>query len=174
VTKCEECGHENAENEVICVKCGAPLIDLTKGPLSTRGLGDTDYEEGVPKWGSARFNATMNLILEVLETHQRFVFDAEQISEISIGRRDPDTGEVPPVDLSSSGALDKGVSRHHAMIMRRDGALHIVDNSSANGTYLNGQRLVARQPRILRDGDDIRLGHLVMRVTFKMGQPSSS
>ena len=56
-----------------------------------------------------------------------------------------------------------------AFLLRRDGALHIVDNDSANGTYLNGQRLVARQPRILRDGDDIRLGHLVVRVTFNVG-----
>ena len=54
------------------------------------------------------------------------------------------------------------------MIIRVDnGALAIVDNNSANGTFLNGHRLVPQQPRILRDGDDIRLGHLTMRVTFQ-------
>ena len=37
---------------------------------------------------------------------------------------------------------------------------------SHNGTYLNGQRLIAHQPRVLRDGDDIRLGFLVLRVKF--------
>ena len=35
-----------------------------------------------------------------------------------------------------------------------------------NGTFLNGQRLVPNQPRILRDGDEIRLGHLVLYVRF--------
>lgn len=170
--KCSNCGHENAEGEVICVRCGTALVDLNV-QQSTRTLGDTDFEEGVPKWGSARFNQAMDLIIEVLDTSQRFTFDAHQITEIVLGRRDPDTGEAPPVDLTDSKALDKGVSRHHAIILKRDGALHILDNNSANGTYLNGQRLVTRQPRILRDGDDVRLGHLVVRITFKAGETAS-
>lgn len=166
---CSTCGHVNAEDAKICVKCGSLLVD-PKQQQSTRTLGDTDFEEGTPKWGSARFNGTMHLMLEVLDTNQRFSFDASQITEVAIGRQDPDSGEGPPVDLTESGAVDKGVSRRHATIVRREGSLHIVDNSSANGTYLNGQRLVAQQPRILRDGDDIRLGHLVMRVTFRLQQ----
>jgi hypothetical protein len=32
---------------------------------------------------------------------------------------------------------------------------------------LNGQRLIADQPRILRDGDEIRLGKLIAHVYFK-------
>lgn len=164
---CPNCHHQNDDSEKICIRCGNPLVDLLR-QQSTRALGDTDFEEGVPKWGSARFNGTMNLVLEILDTKEEFVFDAGQIVEVVIGRRDPDTGEAPPIDLTRSGGLDKGVSRKHAVIVRRDGALHIMDNSSANGTFLNGQRLVSEQPRILRDGDDVRLGHLTMRVSFQM------
>lgn len=163
---CPNCQQENADTEQICVKCGAPLVDVTK-QQSTRTLNDTDFEEGIPKWGSARFNAAMHLVLEVVDTKQSFVFDANEIEEVYIGRRDPDSGDAPAVDLTDSQALEQGVSRRHAIIVRRDGALHIVDNNSANGTFLNGQRLVAEQPRILRDGDDVRLGHLVMRITFQ-------
>lgn len=159
--KCPNCGHENAENEKICVRCGALLTGIKK----TVAFDDTDYEEGVPKWGSARF--TGQLVLEVLNASTSFEFNADGIDEIDMGRKDPDTGDAPDVDLSEEGALEKGVSRRHAVIVRRDGALHIVDNNSANGTYLNGQKLVAHQPRILRDGDDIRLGHLTLRVTFR-------
>ena len=67
----------------------------------------------------------------------------------------------------SLGGADKGVSRYHAAIVRRDGALSIVDKGGANGTFLNGQRLIAHQPRILRDGDDLRLGHMVLQVRFE-------
>lgn len=165
---CTNCGHENADAEKICVKCGALLS--SEQYQSTRSLGDTDFEEGIPKWGSARFNGTMHLVLDVLDTSETYRFDANQVTEIIIGRGSSDTGELPGVDLTTSDGINKGVSRRHATIVRRDGALHIVDNNSANGTYLNGQRLVAGQPRILRDGDDVRLGHLVVRVTFRAVQ----
>jgi len=171
VITCSNCGFENRDSELICVKCGQPLVDLAK-ETATRALGDTDYEEGVPKWGSARFNAQMLLIMEILETSEKHEFDADQVEQLILGRRDPDTGQLPDVDLTQAGGMEQGVSRKHAMVIRRDGALHIMDNGSANGTYLNGQRLVSQQPRVLRDGDDIRLGHLVVRVTFRQGNPN--
>lgn len=167
MSACWNCNFENAEGTVICERCGA-LLDQTVS--TTRSLDNTDFEDGSPKWGSARFNSTMLLVLDVLETEHSFAFDAEQIEEVVLGRTDPDTGERPAVDLTNSNALEKGVSRRHARIIRRDGALHIVDNDSANGTFLNGQRLIANQPRILRDGDDVRLGYLVVRVTFRAAQ----
>lgn len=166
---CPKCGYENLDGEQICIKCGTLLTD-PKTYQSTQSLGDTDFEPGMPKWGSARFNGTMHLILDVLDSGASFRFDAEQVVEVLMGRRDPDTGEQPGVDLTTSDGAGKGVSRKHAKIVRRDGALHIVDIDSANGTYLNGQRLVSGQPRILRDGDDVRLGHLVLRVTFRAVQ----
>lgn len=133
----------------------------------TRALEDTDFEEGVPKWGDARFNSRMNLIITVRHTQRQYVFDARQIDELTLGRVDPDTGESPEVDLEEQGAQDKGVSRRHAAIIRRDGALQVLDLNAANGTFLNGQRLVANQPRILRDGDDLRLGHLTLNIKFE-------
>jgi pSer/pThr/pTyr-binding forkhead associated (FHA) protein len=41
-----------------------------------------------------------------------------------------------------------------------------MDNGSSNGTFLNEQKLIANQPRVLRDGDDLRLGFLVLTVHF--------
>jgi len=169
VIKCPKCGRENPENTKICAYCGEILIDTKPGYVATRALGDTDFEEGVPKWGTARFNSRMNLVLVVQESNQekRFVFDAAQIEEIIIGRKDPDTGESPDVDLLDYGAVEKGVSRRHAAIVLRDGSLQLMDRNSPNGTFLNGQKLVPNQPRVLRDGDDVRLGHLVLRVKFE-------
>lgn len=133
---------------------------------STRTLADADYEESDQKWGTARFNDHMNLILRLLDTKAQFVFDAEKISDLLIGRYDASTQLSPEVDLQAHGATEKGVSRRHASIVRRDGALHIVDLDTPNGTYLNGQRLIPQQARVLRDGDQVRLGHLVLQVEF--------
>lgn len=166
MNKCTECGNINEDGAKICVYCGALLIDA-KEATSTRSLEDTDFEEGTPKWGSARFNARTNLILGIEGEPRTFIFDADDIDELVLGRSDPKTGEAPAVNLETYAALEKGVSRKHASIIRKDGSLYLVDRASANGTFLNGQRLVANQPRVLRDGDDIRLGHLVVRITFE-------
>jgi hypothetical protein len=166
VIKCPNCGNDNDDDAKICVYCGNLLVDPTLA-ASTRTLDDTDFEEGVPKWGSARFNARTNLILGIEEDPRTLIFDATDITELVMGRVDPKTGEAPEVDLTEYDAIDKGVSRRHAAVVRKDGSLYLVDMSSANGTFLNGQKLVPQQPRVLRDGDDIRLGHLTVRITFE-------
>jgi hypothetical protein len=167
VINCPECGRENEDNAKICVYCGAMLTDVTKGYVATRALDDADFEEGVPKWGTARIGARMNLIISIPGTEKSFTFDINTVEELTLGRRDPDTSEFPEVDLTDFEALEKGVSRRHAEIIRKDGSLQILDNGSSNGTYLNGQKLVPHQARVLRDGDDVRLGHLVLRIKFE-------
>lgn len=136
-------------------------------PGLTRALTDTDFEEGVGRWGTARINSRMHIILRVRDTGQTFTFDAATLSEVVIGRRDPDTGEAPGIDLHESGAMEKGVSRRHAAISRDEGSLSITDRGTPNGTFLNGQKLIPNQSRILRDGDELRLGHLVVVVRFE-------
>lgn len=166
VITCPSCNNENKETEKICVFCGFPLVDLTK-VSSTKALDDTDYEEGTPRWGSARFNSRTNLIIGIEDEARTLLFDADEIEELVIGRKDPQTGDTPQINLDDYSGLEKGVSRRHAAIIHKDGSLSVMDMGSANGTFLNGQQLVPNQARVLRDGDDIRVGHLTMRVTFE-------
>ena len=163
--KCVKCGNLNEDDVKICVFCGA-LLDLTEH-IATKGLDDADYEEGTPRWGSARFTPRTHLVLGIEGETRSLTFNANDITELILGRADPKTGEAPQVNLSDYGALEKGVSRKHAVINRKDGSLYLVDQGSANGTYLNGQKLLPQQERVLRDGDDVRLGHLMMRITFE-------
>jgi hypothetical protein len=169
VIKCPQCERENQEGVKICTYCGATLGNALSG-VSTRSLDDTDFEEGVPRWGSARFNQRTNLIIGVEGEIRSFTFDADEIEQLVMGRIDPKTGELPEINLSDYDALDKGVSRRHASIVRKDGSLYLLDLGSPNGTFLNGQKLVPNQARILRDGDDIRMGHLVVRITFERAE----
>ncbi len=64
---------------------------------------------------------------------------------------------------------DDGLSRLHATIYRDGDRVWIVDESSSNGTFVNGQRTAAAGTP-LRNGDTIRIGHqtdLNVRVAEK-------
>lgn len=50
---------------------------------------------------------------------------------------------------------DDGVSRRHARLVRQGEAYVIEDLGSANGTYVQGERV---ERRVLRDGDQVQLG----------------
>ena len=54
---------------------------------------------------------------------------------------------------------DQSISRRHAIIVRRRGGARILDDRSANGTYVNGRRVTAAD---LSDGDVIVLGRVVL------------
>ncbi len=87
------------------------------------------------------------------------------------------TGQVFPLDKTELGIgrkednavilADPRVSAYHAVIswQAETGAHVIEDLSSRNGTYVNGVRLEA--PRVLQDGDSIRLGNTVMEFTLR-------
>lgn len=168
---CPYCGYtKNAENAKRCSRCGLPL--KRENQAKTRALPEKEDDQGTPRWGTAGFNSRMNLILKVKDFDKTYAFDASEITELTLGRLNPDTGEVPTIDLRECEGIEKGVSRRHAAIVRRDsGTLNLIDQGSDNGTYLNGQRLIARQPRILRDGDEVRLGELVIYVRFEKERP---
>lgn len=51
---------------------------------------------------------------------------------------------------------DSGVSRYHCWLVLRDGVPTIEDLASANGTFVNGERLRSRHA--LQAGDVVRVG----------------
>src|SRR5712691_1247893 len=59
-----------------------------------------------------------------------------------------------------------GVSRHHARVVVQRGEATLEDLGSKNGTYIGGDRVTI--PRRLADGDQVRLGSVV--ITFRIPQ----
>lgn len=57
---------------------------------------------------------------------------------------------------------DLSVSRIHARIVREQESLFIEDMNSTNGTYKNGLRMQPYEKRKLEEGDEIRLGKVVL------------
>jgi hypothetical protein len=74
---------------------------------------------------------------------------------------------MPVVDLQAFHADMYGVSRKHAVLERDERYITITDLRSTNGTRLNGSALFPMQRRFIRNGDEIQLGNLRLRVRFR-------
>jgi pSer/pThr/pTyr-binding forkhead associated (FHA) protein len=79
-----------------------------------------------------------------------------------MGREDPVSGIFPEIDLDPYGAQEDGVGRKHAQLVLQGGQVCIEDLDSVNGTAVNKQKLAPHQPRPLKDGDELRLGKMVI------------
>jgi hypothetical protein len=58
---------------------------------------------------------------------------------------------------------DPTVSRHHAWIREQEGSFLVFDIGSANGTFVNDERVEA--PRVLENGDTVRFGEVDLVFT---------
>jgi FHA domain len=93
------------------------------------------------------------------------VFDTRGAYNVDLEKAQADSGaETLTVGRSSQAQIiignDDGISRRHALLSRISGQWAIEDLGARNGTWLNGNALVGR--RILRNGDEIRLGSTIL------------
>jgi pSer/pThr/pTyr-binding forkhead associated (FHA) protein len=173
---CPNCGHQNRAGIVFCENCGASLIG--KAPLDTKSLDQSSEEEkaqlgvdssiltDVKIQGVSTFNEGSSLRLEIEGSPESILFKPKP--ETIFGRRDPATGAMPDIDLTPFAGYRMGVSRRHAAIRYGEGqTLDLWDLGSSNGTFLNGQRLSAHRPYRMHDGDELRLGQMVIKVFFQ-------
>src|SRR6185436_6642484 len=74
-------------------------------------------------------------------------------------------------DSSARGSIpDASLSRRHARITVRGGIATLEDLDSKNGTWVGEERLTA--PKVLSDGDSVRLG--LVRLVFRAAPDSLS
>lgn len=176
--QCTNCGHRNRAGIVFCENCGASLIG--KMPVDTKSLDSDNAEQtrlaeetrqpqGEKPQGVSTFPAGSYLRLEIEGSTEPILFQPKP--ETIFGRRDPATGAMPDIDLTPFAGYRMGVSRRHAAIRFGDErSLDLWDLGSSNGTFLNGQRLSAHRPYRLHDGDELRLGQMVIRLFFQVAE----
>jgi eukaryotic-like serine/threonine-protein kinase len=140
---CGNCGQPIAVDDLFCAHCGG------RQPLPV---------------GSAAARVVAKLVvMGNSDVPTQFLLDKDTNL---IGRVDPHTGIFPEVDLSSYDPETK-VSRRHARIYREGGQFLVEDLSSVNGTIVNGTfKLYPKQPRVLQNGDELRLGETVLRFVI--------
>jgi DNA-binding response OmpR family regulator len=86
--------------------------------------------------------------------------------QLTMGRQNPGANAKTHVDLEPYEAFDKGVSRVHLTLRRAADHYEVEDMGSANGTFVNGVSIAPGQPQSLKNGDEVRLGTLRLRMYF--------
>lgn len=171
---CPYCHHKVLEGTILCPECGASLIPgemprpeepaLARALEEEKPLPSEDPEVCSESRTTAHITPT-ELRLLVLNSGRTIPCPLKEV--ILIGRSDVAGGIFPEIDLTPDNGYLAGVSRRHARIIRRGNEFYLEDLGSLNGTFLNRDRLTAHVPVPFRDGDEIRLGNLVMRVILE-------
>ena len=164
VVYCPRCGKPNSGNEVFCQHCGN-CLRADSNPNETTKLDDPD----VMTRGNDFFSVESTLVLVVASNNFTYKLQPQRFRhETVIGRSEGSTMK-PDLDLSAHNASEMGVSRLHVALQfnGKNNLLNISDMKSANGTFINGQKLLPGEVRVLRDGDELRLGRLLLHVYFQ-------
>lgn len=166
---CLNCKHSNMDGSLFCSECGAQLVG--KDGLVTQNIATDKFKElvgDVPKgeqyqpfegddaWGS----------LHLLDTGH--VLPLLTKNEFTLGRISEGQPIMPDIDLSPYQAYAAGVSRLHAVIKRgATGYMVFMDLGSANGSFINGKRLVPNEEQRVRHGDIVALGKMKIQILIR-------
>lgn len=162
--ECRNCHKKNRVNDVFCYSCGQ-LLETAMTQFDTRTFADGTNRH----YRDEYFGAESVLVLNVVGLDDSFeVRPQARTHEIVLGRLTGNGAMAPDLDLSRAGAAEQGVSRLHLALRYEaaDSTLQIYDLGSANGSYVNGQKLHPKELRVLRNGDEIRLGRLALRAVY--------
>lgn len=96
----------------------------------------------------------MKLLLETIDNGKHSVFTELSERSYVIGR--DLTADIP--------VANEALSRRHAIFLSYPSGWCIVDLHSTNGVWLNGMKLDAGVPAVLKDGDYIQLADMVWKV----------
>jgi pSer/pThr/pTyr-binding forkhead associated (FHA) protein len=146
---CPECGFQNPEAANYCAKCGSALV--MEEPSDETTIAFTPEEQD-----------------EATATLEDVGIQGPALVVRSGGGRAGDTfypaGERTRIGRSPDCEVfldDVTVSRHHAVLIDRNGTFFIEDEGSLNGTFLNRRRIESAE---LSDDDEVQIGKY--RLTF--------
>lgn len=104
----------------------------------------------------------LGLALIILGKHEPRVVALREDRSLVLGRESPADVVIE----------DESLSRQHAEIWIRDGAVRIRDLGSRNGTRVGGEPVTGQDARWVRPGEEIRLGKVTL-ILHQPGDPGS-
>lgn len=162
--QCPVCSTHSSRGAVTCIQCGSRLEPLQPDELIiTRPLHRVPVLSPVTRGHTGSLEAHTTVILQFLPSGTCITTQLDK--PLMLGRKDANDGSRF-VNLNDFNGKNHGVSRQHCLLQRQNTDLSATDLGSTNGTYLNGQRLVPRQPYIVTQGDKLILGSLHVIVSF--------
>lgn len=165
---CPSCGADNLPGSTFCSNCGIAMEQAAEAealpePEVTEEAEPEPAEELEPEPAAAEEppSPTGQRRFVIRDTGAEIILPAEEGEHI-IGREDPVSNVFPAVDMNPHDGEALGVSRHHAQLTIEAGIVFIQDLDSTNFTFVNRKKLAPRTPTALSNGDEVRLGKLVM------------
>ena len=164
---CPACKESNELEAIVCGHCGAVLED----PFINAGPKTTNMPAVVPessRYWSINESAVPGQGLAVYVEGEFNPAYIDSGGEFVIGRRVGTTSELPKgfLDLSPKGGYSQGLSRQHAVIRWTEHGYELLDLGSANGTWLNDERLAPHKSYPLASGSHLRLGSMRLFVLY--------
>jgi hypothetical protein len=168
---CPECQLQELEGTLFCSNCGAALLADDKQGKATRAKPFAQSAQTgsspAPLVGKrAQPAGTARGIRFIIPLSGRHV-TLPLGDQLRIGRSDPRRDIEPDLDLGQDGGAEAGVSRLHAAIVQTAQGLAVMDLDSVNGTWVNNYRIPPRLPFAIDDGDELKLGELVIHVFYE-------
>lgn len=163
---CPVCKLANDIDATICQHCKAPLnkSDMEESPTTRRVDKSFEFTQELKEKVTKAFPPpSTGLLLFLLNSGEPIALCTEK--EFVIGRGGA-LASKPIFDLSEFDAYAMGVSRSHAIIKVVKDKYELTDLHSANGTWLNGERLLPDMPHDLPSGAVIQLGRLKLVVIY--------
>jgi len=164
---CPVCKSKNELEAIVCGHCGAALEDPFMDPGAKTKT--TDMEAVTPErirdWSMDQAAVPEGGIAVYIEGEFNPVY-IDSKGEFVIGRKSMETSEGL-LDLSPLGGYHLGVSRRHAVIQRTEHGYEVLDLGSANGTWLNDERLLPYKSYPLASGSHLRLGRMRLFVLYR-------
>ncbi len=159
---CPTCGSQIPSQSTTCPVCGTILIE------STAMLSDGLLPPGVDT-SQELYSAHLGKLTEgqvAIYIENSFVPLIIDIRKgATIGRSSLNSGEIAPtIAVNAFDAFNKGVSRIHVTLIYQNGQVMIVDEYATNGTWLDGARLDPMKPTPVKNGSEIVLSKLRVRI----------
>lgn len=164
--QCPNCKHQELPGALFCSECGTQLVtvDTLTAPLANH---NNDYASVddlgfglAPEPVKERISLVKDRVITLRILDSDRILHLTGRTEYTLGRIAKGQPILPEFDLSEFKAYDQGVSRLHAAIKVGTIRISIIDLGSANGTRVNGQKIVANVEYPLKNGDVIALGKL--------------
>lgn len=115
-----------------------------------------NYEkiEAPPVWRvMLKFGAAGHYVVAGLDIYGDTVFG-----------RGSEEADSPDIDLTNLGALERGVSRRHALLRPTINKLYLIDLNSTNGTFVNAISVSRGMAQMIRNHDGIAFAGLTCVV----------
>ena len=164
---CPVCKTKNELEALVCGHCGAALEDPFIDPgakTKTTDMQAVDPER-IRDWSIDKAAVPDSGIAVYREGGFNPVY-IDSKGEFVIGRKVGTTSEGL-LDLSPLGGYHLGVSRRHAVIRRTEHGYEVLDLGSANGTWLNDERLLPHKAYPLASDSHLRLSNMRLFVLYR-------